>query len=114
MGTRNRLYINAKMDAGSSGTVVDWTLPWNGELLQFSIHLSAAASTSEGFTLTKVNPTDADFTTLVRTLDLGANAIQDIVCPDVFQFQLGEHILVEYPNSDSLTVGFQMVVREAE
>ena len=107
---RNRFFVEGKLDAISSGTIVDWNFPWHGELVQFSVHFSAAPTTSENLVITKVHPTDTDFNTIVRSIDL--QGVQDLVCPDVFQFRYAENILVSYPNTDGLVVALQLVTKE--
>lgn len=108
--SRNRLFVDAVLDPGGSGLFLDHSFRWHGELAQFSARMTPAPTTSEFLILTKTNAAAPDLDVIVRLFDL--EGLTDLICNDVFQFKLGDHLEVTYPNTDNITIGFQAVLRE--
>jgi hypothetical protein len=80
------------------------------KLISVSLHLSAAPTTSENFTITLDANAGAMYDTLLYTLDLSVGSTTDLVWfPDEPMYlEGGDAIDVAYANSDLGTYGVQI------
>ncbi len=108
--SRNRLYVNVELAPEEGDVFLAHVFRWHGELVQFSAHIDPAPTTSEFMILRKINTTAADWNVVVRQFDL--QGLTDLCCNDVFQFRLGDQIVMEYLNTDNVQINLQVVLRE--
>ena len=83
-------------------------------LVSVSLHNSAAPTTSENLTITLDANAGAAYDTLLYTIDLAAAAVTDLMwSPDEEKFlEGGDAIDVAYANTDVVTYGVQITVKE--
>jgi hypothetical protein len=92
----------------------------NVALLGFTLHLSAAGTTSESLTVTKNSVTDAKYDTLLYTVNTltggtGGTAITDhyVGFDPPINFINGDTIDFAWPNTEGRTYGLQVVTKAA-
>ena len=84
------------------------------ELIEFTLHLNAAATTAEDFTVTKNISAGSGYDTLVYKNDIATNSITDIYfsCEDnEFIFEDDDTLDFAWSNSDLKTYSMQIKYR---
>ena len=83
------------------------------KLISVTLHMSAAPTTSENFTITLDANAGAPYDTLLYSLDLSAGSTTDLVWfPDEpLLLEGGDAIDVAYTNTDTGTYGLQLTAR---
>ena len=112
---------------GAAAIAVDVTAPVSGEqqvlryLKSVTLHLSAAPTTSESFTITK-KPYDTatggttEYDTLVLSEDLSVSSVTDLVYEPARPIMLikGDVWTIAYANTDTGTYGLEIVTSDME
>lgn len=80
-------------------------------LLRVELHLSAAPTTSEDFTITLDAGDGSAYDVVLYTRDLSVGSVTDLVVPfgDGYEFEADDEIDVAYTNTDTKTYGLRLV-----
>ena len=106
-----------KTSATGSGAIATSVLVPAGKVYRVTavtLHLDAAPTTSEAFTITINAQAGAAYDTLAYSIDLSAGSVTDVLWqPDEFLYLIaGDALDVAYTNTDADTFGLQVTVRE--
>lgn len=115
MGSRARLWYSAETDNGSAESIdLDEKLPFNAELLQFSISFEAEPVSSDLFSVVKDSVLGVKYNMIIDQIDLSQNPTISYKCTGLWQFRKGDGIIITYANTDDQSVGVEAVFREAK
>lgn len=79
-------------------------------LRELRVHVSAAPTTSENFTLTLRSADGAEHDVVIYKIDLSSASTTDIVNTDLGLLLLtGDELEVTYTNTDGRTIGVQLI-----
>lgn len=99
---------------GAQQTIaINAVLPYNAELLQWSIAFSNVPTTSESLIITRDNVRGPLWDVDIVTWDPSIAGVLNFQCNEIWQFAKGDAIVVTYANTDDYGVGFEVVFREA-
>ena len=111
---RSRIVYRAIQNDATSPAIFE-TLPFNATLLQISIRIQGAIATSEIIEILKRSGVDAAYNTIVRTYDPSITDAEFLLCPEEnVEFPKGDSILVNFANTDLLTVGYELIFKEGD
>lgn len=91
---------------------IDWTATFEAQLEQLTMHWGGVPATNEDVILTKVSVTGVTFDTILRNIDPADEIITDIILVAPFRWRVGDHVKLDYPNSDNLAIGAEIILRE--
>lgn len=98
---------------GANALSINWTTPTWVQLVMFTVNIEPSIPiTSEQIILWK-DHTGTAYDVVLRAIDpstTDAN-IKDWVCNEIFTFEPGEHIRLDYPNSDAQNIGAELYIR---
>lgn len=102
---RRRLVDEVKLQSGAGVLTLDYTVLYEMVMEQWIAHISAVPGTSEEIKLIKKSKVSAEYDTLLRAVNFADEQVQDLACVIPFRFKAGDHVLITFPNSDSLIIG---------
>lgn len=116
---RARLYFAAEAEEGQAQSInLIRTLPYNAELLQWSIYFKAVppiATAPEDLVIQRITPTDFGVASITLFEDSPAELeMKTHLCTGLWQFKQGDTIGAIYPNAGDTDVWIEFVFREAE
>lgn len=117
-GRDSRLQIfrrTAETDNGSAESIaLDFLCPCNCIMLQITAHWEAIPTTSEDISLWKDSVNGVKWDTVLRAVDpsAGEENVQDWVCVIPFFFAKGDHVRVDYANTDDQDIGVEIVLQQ--
>lgn len=91
---------------------IDWTVTFEAQLEQLTMHWGGVPATNEDVILTKISVTSPAFDTILRNIDPADEIITDIALLAPFRFRVGDHVKLDYANSDNLAIGAEIILRE--
>jgi hypothetical protein len=105
------LVVEEAAITGAGAVSIDYTVLWEMQMEQWTLHTSAIPTTSLNgeATLTYQHRTDPRQNTLLRSVNLADEGVQDLVCISPFRWKAGDHVIVAYANPDNLNVGTQFL-----
>jgi hypothetical protein len=110
-------YKPAVKEASAAGVIATSTaIAAHFELIAITLHLSAAGTTSENFTVT-LNANDGSaYDTLLFSLDLSTDSVTDLVITPEEDglpklYEAGDELDIAWPNTESRTYGLRIVTR---
>ncbi len=101
---------------GAAAIDVDTAIAADWELLSITLHLSAAGTTAEDFTV-KLDANDGSaYDTTIFELDLSTDSVTDLVLTPnedglPAHFESGDELDIDWPNTETRTYGLRIVYR---
>jgi len=106
---------------GSGAIDVDTAIGAAWELLYISMHLSAAGTTAEDFTVVLDANDGVAYDTVAYALDLSTDSVTDLIISPMDQssnsdqvprfYEAGDELDIDWPNTESRTYGLRIVYR---
>jgi hypothetical protein len=105
------IFKQATKGAGAIAAVVEVPISQIYKIEHVTLHLSAAPTTSEDFTITLDANAGAAYDTLLQTTDLSSSSTTDLVWyPDAsLHLTGGDALDIEYLNTDGALYGLEVV-----
>lgn len=100
--------------SGAGAINLSWLVPTNIKMEQFTIHWSAAPTTPEEFVLSIDSSTGSAFDTVLRAEDPSIDSWTDFVCLDPFRWVPNDRVVFNYPNTDTNTVAFKILLVQVD
>lgn len=91
---------------------IDWTATSNVRLEQLIMHWGGIPATNEDVILWNDSALGPAFDIIFRNVDPADELITDLVTLAPFQWRVGDHVKLDYANSDNLAIGAQIILRE--
>lgn len=90
---------------------IDYTVLFEMEMEQWTLHTSAIPSTvlNGEAKLIYQHRTEPRQNTLLRSINLATEGVQDLVCVTKFRWKPGDHVIITYANLDLMSVGTQFM-----
>lgn len=105
----------AETEGGSIETIaLDWVAPCNCIMRQIIAHWEAIPATSEDIQLWKESAVEPKVNTVLAAMDPSATEFNttDWVCTIPFFFLKGDHVRIDYPNTDDQDVGVEIILEQ--
>ena len=115
MGTSNpfgSILIKSDIATATTGAIADAIAPKRHfRLLRVELHLSAAPTTSQSFTVTLDAGDGETYDALLYSRDLSVGSVTDLVVPfgEGYEFEPDDEIDIAYTNTDAVTYGLRTV-----
>jgi len=93
---------------------LNWLVPVECIIEQFSIHWNTAPVTSQSFELKRDAVDGAQYDCVFRKEDPSIEPFTDFVCNEPWRFSPGDRILFTYANTDNRTVGLTVWVVQVD
>jgi hypothetical protein len=113
--SRSRLQVFALALDGQAETIaIDYLLPYNCTLIQFSVTFGSIplAAPFRALTIIRQNSLSALFNTVIRSFVPAEVGATSIVCTETAEFMKSDHVLVDYDNIDDHDVGLELIFKE--
>lgn len=109
MDKKNLVFLELDGSAAIGMTI---TYGQQFRLLRLELHLSAAPTTSQNFTITRDSKKKTAYDVNYYTRDLSVGSVTDLVIPygDGYEFPAKDEIDVAYTNTDARTWGIRVVL----
>lgn len=112
---RARLIYRQEILVGSGNPLaLDEILPFNATLLQWHFRLSTLPLTDEAFTVVKFSPVSGNYNIGLASVNPFEDQIFEFIEACHWQFLVGDHLLVNYANTDDITVTFEGIFGGAD
>ena len=112
---RSRLPVHAEAAEGEGESIaIDFTLPFNATLLQWYFRISGVPATDESFTVQKVSPLGNQYTIVLSSVNPYEDQIAMQIENDHWEFLRGDHLLIDYLNTDDIDVAVEAIFAEAD
>lgn len=110
---RSRIPVRAYATLGAAQTIaIDFTVPFNCTLLQFSIDYSATPNAADTIQISKISGADARISPIFRIFLNGANGWANIICNEYFELMKNDRLIITAGNGDDLDVGAEAILQE--
>ncbi len=90
---------------------IDWVATFEAQLEQMIMHWGGVPATNEDVIFQKISVISPTFDTIFRNIDPADEIITDIVLLAPFRWRVGDHVKLDYPNSDNLAIGAEIILR---
>lgn len=112
---RNRIQFRAAATAGQGETIaLDEVLPFNTTLLQLLVVYGGVPAAGDTVSFGKESSIDPRLNIdPIREFLVGANAWQEVICNEHFEYFIGDHLLVTAGNGNDLDIGVEVILGEA-
>ncbi len=102
--------------AGSGAVDIDTSFGAAWELLSITVHLSAAGTTAENFTIVLDANDGVAYDTTIYSLDLSTDSVTDLVLTPAGDelpryYESGDELNIDWPNTEDRTYGIRIVYR---
>lgn len=91
---------------------IDWTATSNVMLEQLIMHWGGIPATGEDVILWNDAVLGPAFDIIFRNVNPNDEQITDLVTLAPFQWRVGDHVKLDFANTDNLAIGAQIILRE--
>jgi hypothetical protein len=106
-----RLVTETDAITGAGAVSITYVALFELEMQQWTLHTSAIPTISLNgeATLRYIHASDPRQNTLLRSINLADEGVQDLVCISKFIWRIGDSVQIDYANPDNLDVGTQFL-----
>lgn len=113
MGSRARLPMRT-LTSGGAAIILEKVLPFNATLLQLTAHFDAVPVLAGDFIAEKISNVAADYDVVFGRLDPSQFSMEDLICDDKVEFLKDDTVRITYTNPNNVTIGLELIFKEAD
>lgn len=108
-----RIRLNAQCINGNTDTIsIDYTVLWELQMEQLTVHWEAAPTTTEDIVLQKKSVENSRYDTVLIRVDPAAQTLTDLACLCPYRWTVGDHVIITFPNTEDQDVGVEFMGKE--